>query len=469
MSATALGLAPSCRAPSAAQPGRALAWTGVTVVDGTGAAARPGQTLVVRAGRIAALGPDGEVPLPADVEMRASPGRFVVPGFVDLHVHLPQDRAVQEELLCRLLKHGVTTVLQPGARPGAGVELRERIARGEVRGPRLLTAGPSIDATRADGVPGSGSRWVSSELEVRREVRAQAETGVDWIKLYSGLPPELVQAAVDEAHGLGLPVALHAGRTRWGEAARAGVDMLVHSGFGTPMDEVVDLPDPAAAADREWYEAYARATEGAAFARLVEALVAARVVVVPTLAITLASGLGDGASLLPRFRPDLAPDADLDDWWGEGWRQRHPQYDPDSDEEAELLRTVYFPGALAIVRAYHERGVRLGVGTDVGNAWITAGHAFHLELELYQEAGIPALDVLRMATREGAAALGLLDELGTVEVGKRADLVFLGEDLTRDVRASRTIEAVYLGGVRVLPGQVTRGASGPYARAARRP
>jgi imidazolonepropionase-like amidohydrolase len=421
----------------------------VTVVDGTGAPARENQTVVILDGRIVALGPRDEVSLPRGASVRELAGHSVIPGLVDLHVHLPTDRATQAAILAQLLRYGVTTILNPGARPGAGVEVRDRVLRGELLGPRVLSAGRIIDGDPLETELTEWSAVVGDEAAVRAEVRAQAAAGVDWIKLYRNLSPALVAAAVDEAHAHGLPVALHAGATTWTEGARLGVDMLVHSGWGTPMDELVDLPDVASATDEEWYRAYADAPAGAPFAVLCGALLAGGVTVVPTLSISLASGLGFDVRHLPEFRTDLAPDAELEGWWGAGWRERHPQTGELEPEEERLLETVYFPGLLDILRAYHGRGVALGVGTDVGNSWITPGFAYHHELELYQRAGIPPLEVLRAATRNGAEALGLLDDVGTLEVGKRADLVVLRADPARDVRAAREIESVYLAGRRV--------------------
>lgn len=196
----------------------------------------------------------------------------------------------------------------------------------------------------------------------------------------------------------------------------------------------------------EWYHAYADAPNGERFAALAEALVENSVVVVPTLSITQASGLGADAALLPQFQVELAPDANVADWWSEGWRERHPQYDPDTDEEAEMMATVYFPGALNIVNGYYERGVRLAVGTDVGNSWMTPGVSFHHELGLYQDAGIPPLEILKMATHNGAEALGLLDEVGTITVGKRADLLVLGSDPSSNIHNTRNIENIFLAG-----------------------
>lgn len=424
----------------------------VTVIDGTGAAPRPHQTLVIRGDRIAAAGPVDSVAVPAGAEVLDLGGRFVTPGFVDLHVHFPSDISVHQAMLDRLLEYGVTTVLNPGARPGAGVALREQIRLGERRGPRMLTAGPIIDHRPTDEGLRGWSAEVTTEAEIRDVVREQAEAGVDFVKLYRNLPPELVAAATDEAHRHGLPVVGHMGATTWGEAAEAGVDMLVHSGWGTPIDEVISLDDPEAASDAEWYRAYAEAPSGPRFQQLAAMLAEREVTVVPTLSITQASGLGADATLLPQFRTDLAPDTSVAGWWSPGWRERHPQYDPDSEEEADLLATVYFPGVLRIVRAYDDSGVRLGVGTDVGNSWMTPGFVYHHELALYQDAGIPPLEVLTMATRNGAEALGLLDEVGTVEVGKRADLLVLGSDPSRDIRHTRDLLAVFLGGVRVVRG-----------------
>ena len=422
----------------------------VTLIDGTGAAPKPHQVVILQGERIVHVGPVETAQIPPEATTMDGTGRYVIPGFIDLHVHFPQDTTVHQAMLGRLLEYGVTTTLNPGARPGAGVSLRERIRSSQHRGPRLFTAGPIIELLPAEeGLAGWASE-VSTEVETREAVRAQHAAGVDFIKLYRRLPPGLVAAAIDEAHHLGLPVIGHMGSTTWEEAARLGIDMLVHSGWGTPMDEVVNLENPESATDTEWYHGYADAPNGERFVALAHVLVEEGVTVVPTLSITQASGLGSDASLLPRFEVHLAPDADVADWWSEGWRQRHPQYDPDSEEEAALLATVYFPGVLKIVKAYFEHGVRLGVGTDVGNSWMTPGVVYHYEVELYQEAGIPPLEILIMATRNGAEALGILDEVGTLTVGKRADLLVLHSDPSADIRNTRTIERVFLAGREVV-------------------
>lgn len=421
----------------------------VRVIEGTGAPPTSPVAVAIRDGRIISIG-EGADTLAGATESIDLEGRFLVPGFIDLHVHLPPDSAIQDEILQQFAEYGVTTILNPGAREGAGVQLRNRLSD---RLPRMLTAGPIIEHASADGEVAEWARLVSTEAEAREEVRRQASSGVDFVKFYSGLPPDVVAALVDEATAAGIPVIGHTGATTWLEAVQAGTSMLVHSGWGTPMDEIVNLPDPAAASDAEWYAAYADAPNGVAFHELTAAIVEHNVFVVPTLSIHQAAGLGKDNSLLPLFETDLAPEADLEGWWTEGWRERHPQYGEVSEEEDILMNEVYWPGVLGIVRAMYERGVTLGVGTDVGNSWITPGVSFHYEMALYSDAGIPALDILTMATRNGAAALGLTDSIGTVEVGKRADLVVLASDPTLDIGATRDIEMVLIGGAIVVPGR----------------
>lgn len=193
-----------------------------------------------------------------------------------------------------------------GLGPGSVREIPDPRARGPSRA--LRTGQVGRDWTVA----------VESGAEMQAEVARQATEGVDLIKLYSGVPPELVGVTVDEASRYGVPVALHAGETLWTEAVDLGVAMLVHSGHGTPMDEIVSLDDPAGASGPDWYAAHADAPAGPGFQRLVQSLVRQGVTVVPTLAIAQVTGLRGDAKHLSAFETHLAPEADLPGWWGEG-------------------------------------------------------------------------------------------------------------------------------------------------------
>lgn len=422
-----------------------LVISGVTLIDGRGGLPLPGVNVYVRDGLIAAI--SAAPPVEQSVKVVDGTGLFMTPGFVDLHVHFPEDSTVYQAMLDRLLEFGITTILNPGARPGAGVELRGKLSRGELRGPRMLTAGRLID-----GPPGEfhNAEWVAratTEEQLLDEIQSQLNDGVDYIKLYAGLAPDLVERGILAGHAAGVQVVGHLESTNWGTAARAGIDMLVHSGWATPMEEIIDLDDMEGATDAEWYRAYRDAPAGEPFATLVSALVTNDVVVVPTLSISQVSGTARDATLLAQFRPELAPEADVPGWWGENWRAGHPDYFAEDETEAELLDTLFMPALFGILKAYYERGVRLGVGTDVGNSWMTPGVSFHHEMGLYQDAGIPPLDILTMATRNGAEALGLDTELGTIEVGKRADFLLFESDPSADIRNTNTLRTVFQAGV----------------------
>lgn len=439
----------ACTAPSESDRESTLVLWNATVVDGTGAPPRTNQTIVMSGTQIIETGDTSRVTIPPGARIVDVSNRWVVPGFVDLHVHLPPDSTLHGPVLSRLLQFGVTSILNPGARPGAGPDLRSRLLAGEITGPQMKTAGSLIDVTPEGRGYGAWATQAPTVAAIRAEVRRQQGLGVDFVKLYAGLGPELVTAALEEAQLAGVPVIGHLESTNWTDAAELGIRMLVHSGWSTPMDELVDLPTLETGTDAEWYAAYADAPNGPRFAALAQALLDHDVVVVPTLGITQAGALGRDAELLPLFRTELAPERDLPGWWGDGWEERHPQYGDTSEEEGRLLEEVYFPGVLAIHRAFFERGVTFGVGTDVGNAWMTPGVSFHHEMDLYQEAGIPPLEILTMATRNGADALGLGASTGTIEVGKRADLVVLDADPTADIRNARRITRVFLAGVEI--------------------
>lgn len=435
-----------CTAQSGTPAQATLALVNVNVIDGTGTPPRPNQTVLIDGSTIVAIGGVGQVAVPEEALQLDVAGRWLVPGFVDLHVHFPPQSAVHDAMLSRLLEFGVTTILNPGARPGAGVELRDRIAADAPPRPRMFTAGRLIDHSPDGHFIGGWAAQTPTESAIRAEVRQQVATGVDFTKLYAGLTPDLVAAAIDESHANGTPVIGHLESTLWRDAARMGIDMLVHSGWATPMNEIIELDDPTAASDYDWYEAYLNSPSNERFTVLVESLVEEEVVVVPTIGVQQTSALGNDLVLLSRLQPELAPEADLAGWWGDGWREQHPYFGFESEGEARALETIYVPALLAILAGFYEGGVTLAVGTDVGNPWMTPGVSFHHELELYQEAGIPPIQILHMATLAGASAVGMADRTGSIHVGKQADLVVLAENPGEDIRATRSIELVIVGG-----------------------
>jgi imidazolonepropionase-like amidohydrolase len=431
---------------------------GVTVIDGTGSAPVPGVEVVLSGDRIAEIltstGRPRRGALPRDARVLELPGRFVIPGLIDTHAHVTildfhretggagrgeYRRDLSEQVLRILLAHGVTTVRNPSAPAEAGVALRDDVAAGRLLGPRIVTSGEHI----------TGSR--TSAEEIREEVRRQAAAGVDLIKVYSSLGPEQVGAAIEEARGLGLPVVGHLQRTTWTEAARLGIDAITHgaswSAGALPSErraEYAANPD-FMRARLDWLQWLD--LDGPEVAENIRELAARRIPVDPTLVTYHTKFFGDdprwtehpGQALVPEIAARWRDGATFVGHWA----------------PADFARAQGLWGRLEeLVRRYHEGGVLLSAGSDLPQAWTIPGVSLHEELELLVAAGIPQLEVLRIATANGAQALGLLDEVGTVEAGKRADLLVLGADPTEHIRNTRRIELVIQGGRLLDPAEL---------------
>jgi imidazolonepropionase-like amidohydrolase len=420
---------------------------GATVFDGTGTPPRRAD-VVVRGERIAAVTAWCEHPAGARV-IDAS-GRFLLPGFIDMHAHLLEhgrdaegaipprvDWELVRRHLALLLRHGVTTVRDPGAETEAAVTLRRMLADGAVAGPRLLTAGRILTASSFDLEP---FQPVGDAEAVRREIRWQAAAGVDFVKLYSSMPPELVRVAVEEAHARGLPVIGHLQRTSWREAAALGVDHIAHGASWSPdlLSEASRAGYPQTLFGRVYWLEHLE-LDAPEVAATFDELARRGVVVDPTLIAYHTKFFGDDPRWLDNPDNTLVPAALV-----AGWRQG--SFTRGWTREQYAAARKAWPRMLALVRRMHDRGVRLVVGTDMPTPWIVPGASFHDELLLLRDAGIPPAVVLRMATADAARALGLEGETGTIRPGLRADLVLLAGDPLLRLEATRSIVLVVQAG-----------------------
>jgi imidazolonepropionase-like amidohydrolase len=435
----------------------------VTVIDGSGRPARPGMDVLFARGRIAAVRGTGGVP-PSGAVVVDGTGKYLVPGFIDVHVHaaagpfvidssgarptarLVYDETVATEILASLRRFGVTTTRIPGGPTDHAVALKRAVAAGRIPGPRIVTAGNLIDTGTFPGL----TTTVRTESDVRAEVDRQAAAGVDLVKLYSELPPSLVKAGIEEAHRKRLKALGHLSKTSWTEAARFGIDEVVHIIAGSP-----DLLPPERRAAYRAIVGPKSLIGWLAFLDLgrpeidtmITELARHRVRVNPTLVVYDIAFHRDD----PRYtseQPDLpfAPSRLRADW---PWMSAAGQLTAEDYQEGRAA----WPKALELTRVLHRRGVELTVGTDAPNPWVVPGASFHRELALFVEAGIPPLEVLTLATRNGARALGLEAEVGTLAVGKRADAILLDADPVADIRNTRRISRVFQDG-RPVAGQL---------------
>ena len=427
----------------------------VTVIDGRGSAPRAHQTLVIREGRIVAIGDADTLRVGAGADVLDLPGRFVMPGLIDTHAHvtiLPmepdgrlaarRDAAASAEVLRTLVAFGITTVRNPAAPAEDGVALREAGASGALLGPTIRTAGNTLNLGGSDSGP---SVSTPTEARVRAEVRRQAEIGVDYIKVYGSLPPDLIAAAIGEAHARGLEVIGHLQRTSWTQATEAGIDHITH---GAPWSAEY-LPEAARAGYRgtlkdrlTWLEQVN--FDGEAIQHMLRVMADSGVTVDPTLIAYRTKFYGDDPHYLANPDSVYAPRLVRDIW-------RRGTFTSDWTTDDFVRGHAVWPRVLDLTRRLHEVGVLLTVGSDVPNPWVIPGASLHEELLLLHEAGIAPLEVLTMATYNGAVAMHMEDRIGSVEVGKEADLLILTADPVADLTNTRAIEAVVLDGRVIRP------------------
>ncbi len=440
-----------------------VAIRGATVIDGTGAAPQADRTVIIRNDRIAAVGEARATPIPRGARVIEGKGLYIVPGFIDTHahysvgpvsidrsktpatLHMTYDHAASIASLRTLLGFGITTIRNPAGPTLQSLALRDSVRLGFMRGPRIFTAGEVLDFTTAEGLVTT----VGSAEDVRAEVARQAAMGVDYVKLYALLRPELIRAGIDEAHKHGVRAIGHLYLTSWTQAANAGMDGFVHITPGTA--QLLPASQREAFMKRfrgtqfmlEWFNFLDLASPE--ISEMTSAMLAHHVSVDPTLVIFEAMAWGDSTRITAG--PDLryAPASMLD-----GWRKNFTLttgWTPDDYDEARRA----WPKALAFTKHLYDAGILLTAGTDMGNPWTVPGVSFHRELELLVQAGISPLAVLSIATRNGAQSLGILSDVGTVTVGKRADLVALEADPSRDIRNTRRIAWVMHNGQLLRP------------------
>ena len=403
----------------------------VAFIDGTGAPAVERAAVAIEDGRIAAAGPAADVPEPEGAEVIEGEGLWAVPGLIDTHVHL---ELVGPETLPLFLALGLTTIRDLGGALDLLVRARRDLEAGAV-GPRLLFTGPMVD-----GEPPTFPTLVRPTSDAEAAVRAVQEdldAGADAIKLYTTLPLESLRRCIEQVGGR-VPVTGHLGRTLASEAMEAGINGLEHA-LLTPYndlapDELRTAPDETMMSPSFWpklNEGWRRADLASEKARRwIDLLVERDVSLCPTL--TVGAGLEPDEEEM-RYAPRVA------ERWLEATRQREAQRLP--PEARERVRQVHVK-LQELVGRVHQAGGRVVAGTDTGAVRsLVPGFALHRELSFLSSAGLSNMEVLRAATARAAEALRRPD-LGTIEGGKRADLLLLRRNPLEDLGALREIERI---------------------------
>jgi imidazolonepropionase-like amidohydrolase len=405
---------------------------GVTVIDVEAGVAWPGQTVLVRDDRVDAIGPADEVSVPSDAVIIDGRGFFLMPGLCDAHVHF-----VDPEVFGRVMVANGVLFARDTGMPTAGIlEVKDQLNRGALIGPEIVVTGTILDG-EPPLIP-SISLGVSTTDAARAAVRELAQAGVDMIKVYSRLDADAFLAAVDEAHALGLKVAGHVPDSiPIEQAAAAGLDSSEHLfGFDKLVGRLLGAPvKPYYAGMGVDVVHFLRLGELEP-AKLREALDGLRLSglsVCPTV-VTFEVGTRMTESFSGTFPGSEYVSQTLLDTWRSLWGQ-----------QTDLPEFVWQTWAHLVVRL-HRAGIPLMVGTDLSTPGTLPGFSVHDEMAIWQDAGIPAADVLRGATLVPARFMGLDDRLGSIGKGKTASMILLRANPLEDVRNAREIESVFLRG-----------------------
>lgn len=410
----------------------------VQLVDGTGAAPRADQTVVIADGAIVAVGPSAEVAIPTGAETHDLTGHTVIPGIVGLHNHtlyVTRGRRVQLSFSApRLyLGSGVTTIRTTGSfQPYAELSLAAAIERGEAPGPRMHVTGPHLTGARGR----AAHVQLSGPEDARRVAAYWAEEGVSWLKVYNQVSRAELAAIVEEAHARGVKVTGHLCSVSFAEAVELGIDNIEH-GFGTSSDFYPDkVPDECPAGLRQHLTRVDPQGEEAQV--LIQSMVEAGVPMTSTLAVyeTFVPGR---PPLEDRVVEAMAPEV---------WNEVLSAHQTIAANADQSLFADLFPKQLAFERAFVDAGGVLAAGVDAtGIGLALPGFGDQRNYELLLEAGFSPSEVIRIMTLNGATVLGEDDEYGSVEAGKRADLVVIDGDPLASPVEIRNVVTVFKDGV----------------------
>lgn len=406
------------------QPAGPLAIVNANVFDAEAGKSMPGSTVLIEGNRIEAVGKDGEVTIPAGAERIDARGRALLPGLADMHVHLSEGEGVQH------LAAGVTSVRDLANDTDTLLAMKRRIDAGEEIGPRIYMSG-IMDGPGP--FAGPTKVLVDTEAKARDAVDNYARLGYQAVKIYSSIEPALVPSIVKRAHDKGLRVGGHVPAFMTArQFIEAGADELHHLNFvflNFWFDEVKDTRTPArlTALGERAAQLDLDSPEVRSFIRLLKDR---RTVVDPTVTIfhaMLTDRPGQMRSAYTSIADRLPPQVRRSLLSGglpvpDG---RDPQY----RASAEAL--------LRMVKRLYDSGITLVAGTDN-----MPGFTLHRELEMYAQAGIPAADVLRIATLNAAKVLGRDAEVGTIAAGKLADLILVNGDPARRISDIRNTDLV---------------------------
>lgn len=427
-----------------------IALTNARVIDGTGAAAREGQTIVIRDGRIDALGASASVQIPQGAETIDLAGKSVLPGLVMLHEHLyyPTGPGMYGQLglsFLRLYLAGGVTTMRTGGNLNGYVDFN--LKRGIDSG---VVAGPAMDATapylNGGPFPLRQVRILKGPDDARQMVAYWADEGATSFKAYMQISRAELGAAIAEAHKRGLKLTGHLCSVTFAEAAKLGIDNLEH-GFIVATDFVPNKqPDVCPQGARQAFDSLDPAS--AAVKGLIFDLVRRKVAITSTLTVFETSVPGRPVPpgidvLVPQLRDQFV--------------RQHSAI----AQQTDTTRLAGLKKEMAMELAFAKAGGLLVAGTDpTGYGGVIPGYSNQRQLELLVEAGFTPLEAISIGTLNGARYLGREAQIGTIAVGKQADLIVVAGNPAARIEDVRNVDIVFRLGIAYDPKKLIESVKG---------
>jgi imidazolonepropionase-like amidohydrolase len=427
-----------------------VALTHVRVIDGTGAAPSDDQTVVISEGKIKSIGPSASANVPANIQTLDLQGYTVLPGLVGMHDHMFFPDGGSPPMYSNLgisfprlyLALGVTTIRTTGSvTPYADLEIKRLIDAGRMIGPKMHITAPYLEG------PGSFTP-VMHELtgvdDARRMVNFWADAGATSFKAYMHITRAELRATVEEAHKRGLKVTGHLCSVGYREAAEIGIDNLEHGLFADAEFVTDKKPDQCPAGGAVSNSLKQLDLNSTAAQETIRTLVSKNVAVTSTLPVFEAAGaplsqngIGAASALLnPRVLNVMSPDTRV------RYLAARARVSSDSGYTALLRKAMDFE------RAFVKAGGLLIAGLDpTGNGGIVAGFGDLRQVELLVEAGFTPVEAIKIASFNGAKFLGEDARIGSIAVGKQADLMVVKGNPAANISDIEKVEIVFKDGV----------------------
>lgn len=418
-----------------------VAITNVKVIDGTGGRIKNNQTIIIENDKIKNIGDAKTIKTPPNTLIIDGSGKTVIPGLVMLHEHLFYTKFFENWFSVgqmtftfpRLyLAGGVTTMRTGGSiQPQSDLNIKEWVNEGKMTGPKMDVTSPFIER---EGPQIAELGFIKNTKEVSEMVNFWADRGVTSFKLYNNITKEDMKVCIEEAHKRGLKVTGHLCSITYEEASNLGIDNLEH-GFMTASDfnknKESDLCDP--------FESREALTNEPVDSPKINAL------------IDLLIKNGTTITTTPNvFEPwtdrELVPGGGEDAVAPQVLKDVKGIYDRSINKDSQHLHR--FNKNLIWIKRFYEKGGKLVAGTDPTGAGRTvAGYANQRTIEILVEAGFSIPEAIKICTLNGAKFLEQDASIGTLEIGKIADLILIDADLESDIKNIRNMEIVFKDGV----------------------